>query len=151
MIHLPPRAPRKVTETDVTHACAAAINRRRGCRAIRNNVGSIEDGRGIPVVFGLGEGSPDLVGAITFGGVESVLEELRALEPIPLAFALEIKKPRELGGRGAERNQRAWHHMARRRGVLVEVIRTPEDAVAFVDRCVFAYVARMRAIAAALQ
>ena len=150
MIILPPRKPRKITETDVTHACAAAINRRRGCRAIRNNVGCIPDKRGIPVTFGLGEGSPDLVGSITFGGVESVLVELRALEAVAITFALEIKKPRELGGRGAERNQRAWHAMARRRGVLVEVIRTPEEAVAFVDRCVVEYVRRIRIVAGLL-
>lgn len=132
MISLPPRVPRKITETDVTHACIVACNREKGVRCARNNVGQLKDERGIPVVYGLGTGSADVVGVITFGGVNSALEAFRFLTPTAFAFAIEIKKPKELGGRGATRPQRAWHAVARRRGMLVEVARTPDEAVFFV-------------------
>lgn len=129
---LPPRVPRKRTETDVVYSCLGAINRIRGVRGSRNNVGELKDERGIPVVYGLGTGSPDIVGAITFGGVESAVASLRALPPLAFTFAIEVKRPREDGGRGATRKQRSWMAVAERRGFLVGVARSDVEAIALV-------------------
>lgn len=128
-IPLPPRAPRKETETDLVYLIIQAIGRLPGVRSSRNNVGSIRDARGIPVTFGLGDGSPDIVGVITFGGKNTTHATLRGVLPIALAFGLEVKRPREDGGKAATRDQRAWHHVAERRGFPVRVVRTPEEGV----------------------
>lgn len=143
-IALPPKPPKPPpTETDITICSIAAINRIPGVRAARNNVGTLRDARGIPVTYGLGDGSPDIVGVITFGGPESASMRLRAFLPIALAFGLEMKRPRELGGRGPERNQRAWHHVARRRGFDVGVARSEGAAVRFVQELIEAYAERL--------
>jgi hypothetical protein len=151
MILLPPREPRKRTETDVVYGILGALNAIRGVRAVRNNVGVLEDKRGIPVSFGLGEGSPDVVGAITFGGVESFLELVRHLEPIALTFAIEVKRPRDEGGRGATRDQQAWHATAIRRGILTNVSRTPAEACDFVLEAIATFKERIFALSRILQ
>ncbi len=146
MIALPPKQPRKRTETDVVKACLSAIGKIRGARGARNNVGCLEDKRGIPVTYGLGEGSPDIVGFITIGGVNSAtpgyrlaLVPLRSGEsdldvaPLALTWGLEIKRPKEEGGRNASPNQRTWKRAAERRGVPTGLGRTPVDAVDFVQ------------------
>ncbi|MEJ7728196.1 MAG: hypothetical protein WKG00_03190 [Polyangiaceae bacterium] len=66
------------------------------------------------IVYGLGVGSPDLVGAV----------EGRA-------FGLELKT--EVGV--VSDVQSRWHSAASRRGLHVEVVRRVEDALAAVDRC----------------
>lgn len=142
MIPLPPREKRKPKEIDVQAAIVSAVGRLPGVRVVRNNVGTIEDSRGIPVTFGLGEGSPDLVGVITLGGPESAIRELAHLEPIALAFGIEVKQP----GRYATRTQRGWHHVARRRGMPVGVARSPDDAVAFVTELLVEHRARLGAL-----
>lgn len=150
MIKLEPRAPRKTTETDLVYQFVVAIMRVRGVRAARNNVGSIRDKRGIPVTFGLGDGSPDIVGVITFGGVESSHVGLVKLPPIALAFGIEVKRPRELGGKAPSPNQRGWHHVARRRGFPVGVARTEEEAVAYVRELREHMIERLRVVGGAL-
>jgi hypothetical protein len=59
------------------------------------------------ITYGLGTGSPDLVGAVD-----------------GRAFGLELKSPT---GR-TRPEQDAWHEAARRRGVPVAVVRTVEEA-----------------------
>lgn len=117
-IKLPPREPRPITETDVLKRILEALAHEPGVRAARNNVGTLTDLRGIPVTYGLGNGSPDVVGIMTFG---------RAL-PIAIAFGVEVKKP----GKKAEPHQRAWHAVAKRRGMYVGVATSEEEAVTFV-------------------
>lgn len=131
MIKLAPKPPRKRTETDVVYACLQAVNRIGGVRATRNNVGMIQDSRGIPVTYGLGVGSPDIVGVITFGGNEAP-RFLEHCPPIAIAFALEVKRPTEDGGRSATRDQKAWALVAARRGMLVGLVRAPDEAVSYV-------------------
>ena len=122
-IALPPRPPRKRIERDIVREILVALNRIPDVRATRNNVGRIEDSRGVPVTFGLGEGSPDLVGVITFGGPS---------HPFAIAFAIEVKQP----GRYPTRIQRAWHKVAARRGMLTETCRDAGEAVDFVTRTI---------------
>ena len=173
MIALPPRPVREPTETDLVRSILVAVNRIRGVRAARNNVGTIEDRRGIPVTFGLGEGSPDIVGVITFGGVETwapssscgpcdvlgadhrgpctltprgVSPLLRVQDPLAVAFALEVKKPK----RYATRVQKAWHVVAKRRGLLVALVRSDVEAVDFVNGAIVELAMRIRRISGAL-
>lgn len=121
---LPPRAPRKIVESDILKECIDEITRMRGVRATRNNVGTLKDERGIPITFGLGEGSPDIVGLITFGGVESTVDAIRPFASIAVAFGLEVKQP----GRYMTRSQKAWRAVATRRGMRVALVRSREEA-----------------------
>lgn len=141
---LPPPPPRKVDlESKIQRDSLARVNAIRGVRALRNNVGTITDHRGIPVTFGLGLGSADVVGVITFGGPNGVEDVTPALERtdvglLAFAFGLEIKQP----GRYRTRTQKAWAHAAERRGVRCGLIRSADDAEAWV-RAEIARVARV--------
>ncbi len=138
MINLPPRPERKRLERDILNEIIAAASRIRGVRLARNNTGRILDSRGIPVCFGLGEGGPDLVGVITFGGLNTcepfAVDEvrhamLRTLDTVAVAIGIEVKQPK----RYANPNQRAWHAAAKRRGIRVTVCRSPEEAVSWIE------------------
>lgn len=149
-IPLPPRAPRKETETDLVYLIIQAIGRMRGVRSSRNNVGTLRDSRGIPVTYGLGDGSPDIVGVITLGGIQSTLPGLIHLPPIALTFGLEVKRPREDGGKCASRDQRAYHHVARRRGFPIEVVRSIDESVEAVRRMRGELLERVKTLGGAL-
>ncbi len=88
----------------------AVLNHRDSpCRVWRNNVGMLKDARGIPVRYGLGVGSPDLVGLV-LGSAQFL--------------AVEIKTP--TGRLSAE--QDAWLSTIRRMGGIGLVMRSVEDA-----------------------
>jgi hypothetical protein len=132
MIALSPRVTRKRTETDVVKSCLSAIGKIRGVRGARNNVGCLKDERGIPVTYGLGTGSPDIVGLVTIGGVNSAVDSLRHLRPRAFAFAIEVKRPVEEGGKAPTPAQKTWAKAAGRRGCWSGLARTPDEAVRFV-------------------
>lgn len=144
-IDLPVRE-RKVRETQVVAACRLAINRMPGVRCTRNNTGKSPKPcpvclpklcRGClprlcqPIAFGLGAGGPDLVGF------------LRVLT-LPVWFGVEVKRPRELGGKGLEKDQRLWHAEAKRHGVEVIVARSADEAVSGVTMMRRVYEERVR-------
>ncbi len=54
-------------ESDVMHAIRVALAGQHGVVLWRNNTGAIKDSRGIPVRYGLCEGSADLVGIVRTG------------------------------------------------------------------------------------
>jgi hypothetical protein len=110
------RKPKRRTETTIVQEILGAINALPNVVGARNNVGMIEDKRGIPVFFGLGEGSPDIVGIITLGEHPAC---------VAVAFGLEVKQP----GKYATRKQRAWHAVAKRRGLRTGVVRSDREAV----------------------
>lgn len=137
MIDLGPKAEKRRTETTILREATVAVSRIQGVRVSRNNVGRILDARGVPVSFGLGEGSPDLVGIVTFGGPNGAaytgrypvrLEHLAECEPLALAFGIELKQPKKY----ATRDQKAWHLVAARRGIVTKVCRSGDEAEAFV-------------------
>lgn len=131
MIPLPPREKRKPVESDIQTEIRIVVNRLPDVRVTRNNVGTIRDARGIPVSFGLSEGSPDLVGIITFG---------KGRDAIALAFGLEVKQP----GRYTSRKQKAWHEVARRRGLETDVVHSAAEAIAAMARIRAEYTRRLR-------
>lgn len=143
MIPLPEKTARKKRETEISRAMLVALNRIPGVRVSRNNNGKSPVPctackhklcRGcsmrlaFPIVFGLGDGSPDLVGIITIGGHKSALRQYVKHRPRAYAFGVEVKQP----GKTAERDQRAWHAVARARGMDVITATNTEEAVTFV-------------------
>lgn len=94
----------------------AVLNQRDApCRVWRNNVGMLRDSRGVPVRYGLAPGSADLIGLVLKTGQ---------------FLAVEVKTP--IGRLSPE--QKAWLETIRRFGGIAEVMRTVEDAEAFVRR-----------------
>lgn len=77
----------------------------------RNNCGRLQDRGGRWVSYGLGLGSPDLVGI---------------LRPAGRLVAVEVKVP----GKKPEPHQDAWHRAARAAGALVIVAHSVEEALA---------------------
>ncbi len=116
MIELPRRA-KKVKETPLVTAIETLLNRIEGVWAFRNNVGALEDPHGRWVHFGLGTGSPDIVGQITIPG------------PIACGFGLEVKT---FHARNAhpevQAGQEAWRNLAAARGMLCAKVTSEDQA-----------------------
>lgn len=81
----------------------------------RNNVGVLEDERGVPVRFGLGVGSADLVGLLI---------------PSGRVFCLEVKQP----GKHPTAYQQAWARAVRARGGFVATVHSVPEALAALER-----------------
>lgn len=116
-----------MTEKDIQSRIRKRLNATRLCRIIRNNVGKGFLARfpGDPAprftAFGLGEGSPDLVGVLRSG----------------VCFCIEVKAPK---GRAREA-QLAWWRAARLWGIRggfarseTEALRLLHDALPESDR-----------------
>jgi hypothetical protein len=108
MIAIPKRPPRKRLEADVLAEARAWLGKQTDVRMMRNNVGQLEDKTGRPVTYGLGVGSPDLVGSIT---VEVAILGVE-LRTIARAMAIELKAP----GKRPGPDQVAWMNTKRRQG-----------------------------------
>lgn len=121
---LPARAPRKRTESTAQAEILAALNRLPGVRVARNNVGRLQDRNGTWVAYGLGVGSPDIVGIYSAGRVSGP----RAVH-VAAAFGVEVKSAT---GRVRE-EQALWHEAMRRRGLPTFVARSAEEAVRQVE------------------
>jgi len=99
----------------------------------RNNVGAA-NARGRHVSFGLGRGSPDLVGMLKHPCSRCSAMPGRTLECVPgkdhdhraQFFAVEVKLP----GNEPEPAQLAWHRAARDAGAIVIVAHSIEEALA---------------------
>lgn len=102
-----------MTESRLLHDIRLALGRQHDLALYRNQVGHCAvDGRHI--TYGLGKGSPDLVGI---------------LAPHGRWFCLEIKTER---GRVSD-EQAMWHDCARRRGAYVAVVRSVDEALAALE------------------
>lgn len=145
MIDLGPRPAKKRTETNLVRAVLASVGAIRGVRATRNNVGTILDVRGIPVTFGLAEGSPDVVGIVTFGGVNTSVPSLIGCRPIAIAFGIEVKEE----GKAPKPNQRTWAAVATKRGLECTWVAgdsAAADAAEWVRRMIEVWTLQIRAI-----
>lgn len=99
-----------MSETALMRAIRGAVNATGLAVVWRNNVGHAQTADGRHIVFGLGVGSPDLVGFLI---------------PSGRFLGLEVK-----AGRGrSSHEQVAWHTAAARRGALVAVVSTIPDAL----------------------
>jgi len=95
-----------VTEADLMRACQLEATR-LGARLMRNNVGVLRDSRGVPVHFGLGVGSSDLIG----------------WTPDARFLAVEVKLP----GRKPTREQARFIEAVRQAGGRAGVAYSVED------------------------
>lgn len=105
-------------ESTIQAQVRQAVNRSGKAVVTRNNTGVLRDERGVPVRFGLGLGSPDLVGMLSTG---------------PLAgrvLCLEVKQP----GRKPTTHQLAWARACRKRGGFYAVVHSKEEALAALER-----------------
>ncbi len=99
-------------ETPILHAIRAALARSGHLGMLWRVSGGVDKLRGIR--YGLGKGAPDLCGLLLSGRLA----------------CWEIKAP---AGR-LSKDQRLWHARARQSGAFVAVARTPESALAALDR-----------------
>jgi hypothetical protein len=99
-------------ETLIMRRIREAIMRTGRARVVRNNVGFDEL---LKIPYGLGRGSPDLVGLLRGSG---------------RVFCLEVKAP---GGR-ASREQTLWADVMRRDGAFVAFVNSPEQAIEALTR-----------------
>jgi hypothetical protein len=97
-----------MTETLLMRSIMHALTKDRLCMLERNNVGKLRDKRGQYVKFGLGEGSPDLVG----------IYQGRFI-------GIEVKTPK---GRLSD-VQRRWHAIATQHGARIVTARSIEEAL----------------------
>lgn len=99
-----------MTESQLTAAILDALSRSGKGLFWRNNVGKLQDARGRWVTYGIGIGSPDIVGM---------------LYPAGRFVGLEIKT--STGQVSPE--QAAWHNAAFNAGALVRVVRSVQEAL----------------------
>jgi len=136
--------PRRNETQELTRPIEAALNKLPGVRVRRNNTGVLEDKRGVPVRYGLGVGSADLVGIceVQSVSVPASLEALGrvangqvgALYPTRIlgrAFCLEVKRP----GEKPTADQVRWLESVRRLGGFAAIVHSVEEALACVERC----------------
>lgn len=102
-------------ETTIQALIRKAIARSGTALVTRNNTGVLPGPNGHPVRFGLGRGSPDLVGMLLGSG---------------RVFCLEVKQP----GRSPTPHQKAWARACRMRGGFVATVHSVEEAMAALDR-----------------
>lgn len=158
---LPDREPAPVRERDIQAAIVVAENAHAGVRLTRNNSGKSPRPCGPcaqrlcqacrarlmrPITFGLGDGSPDLVGVVSFGGPHSVFPELAQLDPVALAFGIEVKTPHAKKQRH-EPDQIRWRNAFEKRGLLSTIARSEEDAATWMRGLVGELADRVRELA----
>jgi hypothetical protein len=142
-MQLPPREPRKLNEGDLTKLTIEALCKVQGVRARRNNVGKLPDARGVWVHYGLGEGSPDIVGVISIGGMHAAFPA-RSRMYLAVAFGVEMKTPKTISGpnQGRTPEQVSWHDSAAQRCMRVWTCDSPDSAVT----CVREYIDHLQSV-----
>lgn len=104
-----------VTETTISALIRRAIAKDGRALVTRNNTGVLPGPQGRPVRFGLGRGSPDLVGMLLGSG---------------RVFCIEVKRP----GLMSTTTQRAWARACRMRGGFVATAHSVPEALAALER-----------------
>ena len=115
---LPARRARKRTEGTIQAEGLQALAAIRDVYVTRNTVGRLQDRHGAWWTFGLGVGSPDVIGIYAHP------------RGVALAFGVEFKTDK---GR-VEADQELWHRVMDKRGLPTFLARTPEEAVTQVER-----------------
>lgn len=105
----------KVTETQLMMAVRDALLRTGRVLLWRNNTGQLKDQRGRWVSFGLGLGSPDLVG---------IFKDTGQLIGVEVKTAAGRMSP----------EQKAWHQAAASAGAIVGCARSVAEAMALLPR-----------------
>jgi hypothetical protein len=119
------RASRKASESTISSAIRRAVSSMHDVILWRNNVGVLEDKRGVPVSYGLCVGSADLVGLLRVRWPGS------GGEPYARFLAIEVKRP---GGHGPTDEQAYWLALVRRMGGIAGVAYTVGEALDLIER-----------------
>jgi len=119
------------SETQLLAAIRDALLATGRCLIFRNNTGKLQDARGRWVTFGLGVGSPDLIGILRAcrGKCTTPVMDLavgRSCDHAGRFLAVEVKLP----GKHPEVAQACWHKAARESGALVIVAHSVAEALA---------------------
>jgi hypothetical protein len=116
-----------VTESQLTAAILDALSRCGRGLFWRNNTGKLQDNRGRWVSFGLGIGSPDIVGIIRCSVIVSapMKSDLAHVTDFGRFVGLEVKT--DTGKLSPE--QSAWHAAASKAGALVAVVTSVREAL----------------------
>ena len=126
---------KKRNETrELTKPIEAALNHLPGVWCARNTVGVGYHRNGDEATWGLGTGSPDVVGAVDAGpAIAAAVGSRFDGCHVAVFFALEVKWP----GKRLNPAQVGWHKAIRERvpGVFIAVVHSVEEAVAAVERC----------------
>lgn len=109
--------PDNASETTISAAIRSHVNRFPWAKLWRNNNGSLEDKTGRWVTYGLGTGSPDLIGVVA-----------NRETGIGIFVGIEVKK----GARDLEHDQKEWRTMLTELGAVHGVANCVEDAIAAV-------------------
>lgn len=130
-MRLPPKPPPDPTETSLVIAIRKALAELPYVALFRNNTGVLKDVRHRPVRYGLGIGSPDLVGWVTMEDVFIPLSNAEAIagvrpliRPLSRFFALEVKRE----GQKPSPEQREWLQRINRAGGYAQVVYSVEQA-----------------------
>lgn len=109
-----------MSERDIQNAIRLAVGSLPDVRLFRNNVGTLEDSRGVPVKFGLAPGSADLIGIVA---------------PHGRFLSIECKKPKHRTNKRRAELQSNWARMVEAfGGVAGRDVQSVEDAMALVGR-----------------
>lgn len=113
---------RERLETSIQREIEADLGAEPDLLIIRNSMGAArhtsDDGKEFFVPYGLGKGSPDLVGLLR------VRDHRFYARDLALWFCLEVKTPEGV----VEPDQEKCHEVWRRFGALVFVVRSVDDA-----------------------
>lgn len=109
--------PDNASETTISAAIRSHVNRLPWAKLWRNNNGSLEDRNGRWVTYGLGTGSPDLIGVV-----------VNLQTGIGTFVGIEVKK----GARDLEHDQKEWRTMLTDLRAVHGVANCVNDAIAAV-------------------
>lgn len=123
-MNLPPRAAKRYTESTLLAECREWANAQPDVRVWRNNVGKLQDANGRWVSYGLGIGSPDLIGVVRVP-VFVVGEDARGI-----FLGAECK----LVGARVSSEQEEWLMMIERFGGVAGIVRSVDDMRDLVER-----------------
>jgi hypothetical protein len=117
-------------ETPILHDIRVALGSEPDLVLWRNNTGALPDKRGIPVKFGLCEGSADLIGVLRID-LENIVTDR---EFTGRFIALEVKRPIDRTGARRKEMQRLFRELVRRMGGFAAAVNSVEQAKAALDR-----------------
>lgn len=117
MTKLPPKKPRKATETDLVNEIRVVLGKLPYVTVWRNNVGMLKDAKGRPVRYGLCVGSSDLIGIVHNHAGRGIF------------IAIEVKLP----GKSPTEDQDRFIRAVGKMGASATWVTSVEEAVQFVQ------------------
>lgn len=118
-------------ERDLQIAIRLALGKRNDCVFWKNSTGMVEHASGHKQRYGLCVGSSDLIGIVKMPGDYPGTDDDVFGVDLGRFCALEIKQP----GKYPTADQKTFLALVRKMGGFGAVVRSPEEAIAAVERC----------------